>query len=80
MKWLESCGLGLALCAGLGGVTAAQAGCDNTTDIPGELHVCKPWPAEPELSISARATPRNTLATLHYDGQRHVLSTALKGQ
>ena len=26
MKWLESCGLGLALCAGLGGVTAAQAG------------------------------------------------------
>ncbi|MCE4053293.1 hypothetical protein [Pseudomonas sp. Au-Pse12] len=57
MKWFEPCGLGLALCAWLGVVTAAQARCDNTTDTPGEFYVCKPWPAEPELSISARATP-----------------------
>lgn len=57
MKCLESWGLGLALCAGLGVVTAAQAGCDNTTGVPGGFYVCKPWPAEPELSISARATP-----------------------
>ncbi|MGC5702798.1 hypothetical protein J4P02_21575 [Pseudomonas sp. NFXW11] len=46
-------GLGLSL----GLAAPALALCDNPTAIPGELYVCKAWPAQPELSISARATP-----------------------
>ncbi len=50
------CGCALLLW-GLMVVTAAQAECDSRVDVPGELHVCKVWPAEPGMSISARATP-----------------------
>ncbi|AZC16869.1 hypothetical protein [Pseudomonas sp. CMR5c] len=49
-------GPGLAL-LGLLVVTAARADCDDRVDVPGQLHACKAWPAQPGMSISARATP-----------------------
>lgn len=57
MKLFEQGGHALLLCALLGVATAVQAECDSSVDIPGELHVCKSWPAEPGMSISARAIP-----------------------
>ncbi|MBC2655345.1 hypothetical protein H7A76_07830 [Pseudomonas sp. MSSRFD41] len=55
---MKRCGAGLGLALlGLLVVTAARADCDGRVDVPGALHVCKAWPAQPGMSISARATP-----------------------
>ncbi len=57
MNLLEQSTRGLVLCALLGVATMALAECDNSPNSPGELHVCKPWPAEDGINIGVRATP-----------------------
>ena len=57
MKRLEQSARGLLLCALLGMATTALAECSDSIYVPGELHVCKPWPAEEGMNIGVRATP-----------------------
>ncbi|BCQ67482.1 hypothetical protein PEQA60_14720 [Pseudomonas sp. Eqa60] len=57
MNLLEQSTRGLVLCALLGVATMALAECDNSPNSPGELHVCKPWPAEDGINIGVRASP-----------------------